>query len=90
MMTTRTATQRVEQAVAKELRFSIGNRDSLPIGEVSYLMRQVVLAERARLKRGVKRMRKRMMYAHPIGDEQIAEHIGYVGACDDILALWEE
>jgi hypothetical protein len=38
----------------------------------------------------VKKVRQRVLDTVPVGSEQIAEHIGYIGSCDDILAALQQ
>ena len=38
----------------------------------------------------VKKVRQRVLDTVPVGSEQIAEHIGYIGACDDLLAALQQ
>ena len=83
---TPTARARIEQAVE---RAEFTDFDGLK-AVLSPSAIRLILAERARLKRGVKKLRKKTMAWKPVGDEQIAEHIGYIGAIHDILALWEK
>ena len=83
IMTKVTATQRIERAVEKALKCASGNREALPIGEVRDLMRQSILMERTRLKRGV-----RNLQAFPCLD--IATQAEYLAVkLDEILKQWE-
>lgn len=80
-----TARARIEQAVKKEVDFARGNRDSLPIGEVQFIMRCAILAERARLKRGVKKQQQDAIAMS--NDSKWWD--GYIAATKDILSLWK-
>lgn len=78
-MTKRTAKQRIERAVEKEYqKWMKGNRVD---GWLNIAM-AVTMAERARLKRGVRNLDKGRLK----NDDQ---DYGYHKAINDILALWE-
>lgn len=79
---TRTAKQRIEQAVDKAVQFASGNRGCLPLGEVQYIMREEILAERARLRLWV---RKRTIT--DVGGDWDK---GYNMAIKDILAALQQ
>lgn len=71
-----TATQQIEQAVNKAfLEKTVNSDDAL----------RLILAERARLKRGVKKLRG-VEYSGVIGTHMT---VAYHHALDDILKLWE-
>jgi hypothetical protein len=74
-----TARQRIEQAVAK----AYADQDYTSF--LPYKVTALILAERRRIRREVGKLRKLCMAWHPADADGIAEHIGYIGACDDIL-----